>query len=309
MKIFFRKIIPVLLVLILSGMVFFGHQGTTRHIKNLLSEFSKKKFNTELYIGYINIRPPLYFELNNVKIGDIANIRSIRIQPNLTAFLVNRKDIGVKVSVIEPKIVVKKENTKQVTISDFIESKKEEFLTDYSFLTCYFSSISVQKGTFIYDDDTSDPITLVNIRGNLRGPKFHFGRPNVFNFNFLGFLKNKDSNLTSPLRLAGVAKSTKDIKAEFFASDIDVGIFPFYAKYINQMIKGATLDFRSDIQIVENDLVADCFIKAKDIILKEGTQISAEPPFIATFLLFSNLKNKAFKIKELQGNLLSLALQ
>ncbi|MFH1479356.1 MAG: hypothetical protein ABIG92_06270 [Candidatus Omnitrophota bacterium] len=306
MKHLSKKFIVLSVICIAGILIFFGYYRATSNIKRIFSDFSKKTFNAEFNIRHIHIRFPLCLSLEDVRMGDTVEIRSIVIYPNFTTSLLNKKNIAININVSEPVIRYKKGDHQEASIAEFIENKRKLFFDDLNLLSFYFSSINIDKGTFLYDDDSKDYLKVTDVEGAFRRPRFYFAKRGDFSFALKGFLENKDDSSLSPIKIRGTLSSINSIEAKLVIEDIRLNTFSSYTKYLSNALKEGSLDFKSDINVIGSDVVANCVLEAKDFVLKKGVAWDAKPPFVATFVVLGSLKDRFLKIRGLQGNLISV---
>jgi len=262
---FFRKTAPIIAILLISGLVFFGYIHATKNLKSFLLRFSEENFNTELSIGYIGFGFPVCLVLKDVRVNDSVNIHSVRFYPNPASFLLKNS---------------------------------------FNF---YCTKIDIQSNILMHDEREKNQLEFVKVKGTLKGSGIYLSKDSVFRFTAKGFLKNRNTDFLSPIKINGLVDPRDAIKARLKANDIKLETFSaIYAKYLSRGLKDGRIDFESDIQISKNNLTAKCFLKGENIKLKKGIEQKTDMPFVASFILFVNFKDNLVKIKNLQGNFVKL---
>ncbi|MBU1061784.1 MAG: hypothetical protein KJ952_03570 [Candidatus Omnitrophica bacterium] len=289
-------------------LVFFGYTYATKNLKVVLSNFLKKKFNTEFSIGYVRIGFPFCLELKDVTISHSVDIRSVCIYPNPAPFLLKDRPLISFVKIIDPVVRIKRGEGIKPDIAGFLNEKGDIVLSKVPLSSFYFSKIQIQNGTLIYDGGDKGSLEFVKIKGTLEGPRFCLSKDNVFRFIAKGSLKNKDTGFLSPLILNGYIESSDSISARIQANDIELDTLShIYTEYLHRTVsEKGRISFDSDIKISGGNLIAKCFLEGKDVILREALDKKNNTPLVASFILLVNLRNNLVKIQNLRGNFLDL---
>jgi len=306
MKPLFKKTIYLSAIFIIIGLIFLGYTYTARNLKSFVTEELEKSFGAELSIAHMRMSFPLCLQLKGVKINDAITIAKVYIYPSPASAFLKKTFIFSSIKVLEPVIRIKKGQYE--SFSGFRQFKNDTAkppLKD-SKTVFYVSRIDVENATVIYEDEDGSEIELVRINANLKSPYVYLIAGRLLNFNVSGFIKNKDSETFSPVRIIGWIKGDYTVKAKLKAQDVELAALgPVYEKYLKQKVEKGSLNFTSKILVSKNDLKADCFCRINDIMLK-GAAEKLSTPLIASFILGFDFKDKAVKIENLQTNLLSL---
>lgn len=302
MKHFLKKSVPIVIVLLISGLVFLGYSYVARNLKSFISGFTEENFGSQISISRISLRLPLCLELKNVKLGNSVDISSVRIYPSPASFLAGNRFIVSKVKIIDPVVRIKNGGS-------ILKQKERRIFSKNLAATFFFSTIDIQNGTLVYERGKEDMLEFVRIKGTLESPGIYFSKGSNIRFVAKGFLKNKDSDFLSPLRISGHVEPDNVAKARLQASDIKLDTLgSIYTRYLSRRIKDGRVNLESDIQISKNNLIAECSLEGEDIVVKETTEQEINAPFVANFILLINFKGNLVKIKRLHGNFLKLIL-
>ncbi|MBU4422120.1 hypothetical protein KKB41_04190 [Patescibacteria group bacterium] len=303
----FRKIIPILLIGLIAWAGFFGYNYATGRLERFISKFSQENFDANISVGSVGIGLPFCLELKDVRIDDSISVKKVCIYPNPTSFLLKGKLIVSSVKIIDPFVRIKQKSAKSPMIPDFL--KKKEKSSGSHALGFYFSDIRVKNGALIYDRESKGILEFVKINGKIKGSAGCFSKDNVFEFAGIGFLKNKDSDFLSPLKIDGFFGSDGIVKTKLQAFDLKLETFgSISGRYLSRLVKEGRVDLKSDVEISKKRMVARCLIEGDSIVLKKKPEEKIDTPIVASFILLVNFKSKLVKIKNLEGNFLRVIL-
>ena len=307
MRHFLKKAIPIITILLISGFVFFGYNYTIDNLKAHLSCLLEANFDVKPSIGFVGLRLPLSLELKDVRIGDSVSVGSVRIYPNPASFLLKNKLIVSTVKIIDPVVKIKIGEDRKIISPNFLKKREKKVSSETAAPNFYTSKMHIENGTLIYNEGKEGMLEFVKIKANIEGPGIYFSKGNSFRFAIKGFLKDKDADFLTPLKTDGILEVSDVIKLKLQATDISVDTLgPIYSKYLSSVVEKGKLDFKSDVQISEANLIAKCFLEGEDIVFKKDPDKKIDTPFVATFYLLINFENRIVKIKNLQGNFLKL---
>lgn len=298
MKHIIKKTIPILVILIICGLLFLGYNYALENLKTSLSKFSEENLNIRFSVGDISFGFPLFLELNDVKINDSIDIANVRFYPNLASYFFKDKLVFSGVTILRPRIKIGKGDAEW--FDRFSEIKAPGV---------YFSRIDIHDGTLVYDNEGTQLIEIVKIKGSLKGPGFHFSKASTYSFGIVGFYKNKNTEFLSPLRIRGTIGMDKIVRAELECQDIKIDNFGFlYDKFMSSVVKEGRVDIKSEIRISKYDLKASCFLKCDDISLKNDVAEKINIPFEASFVLLVNFAKRKMTFSNIKSNLFSIIL-
>ncbi|MFH1854483.1 MAG: hypothetical protein ABH815_04130 [Candidatus Omnitrophota bacterium] len=306
---FFKRSAFIIIIFCISGLIFLGYRSLIGNIKSRLLELSKKAFNSDISVGQARLRFPVCLELKDIKIDDAISISSVRIYPSPTSFFIKNKLIISKISVTDPFISIKKEDAKKWGTPEFLSVNKERVKQGPLVPDFLLSKIYIHNGVVSYDKGGNSELEFVDINGEIETPGLYSSKDRVFDFFLLGFLKNRETDFLSPLKLSGRAGPDSMIKANLRIDDIKIKTLGMvHDKYLSRVMREGRLDLNSVIELSESNLLARCLLEAEDVVLKNDSDRKTEPPFLASFILLFNFKNKLVKLKSIQGNLFKLIL-
>ncbi len=303
MRDIFRKVVLVLVVFSLAALFFFGYILTTKNLSVFVTRFLGEHLNTTISVGHVRVGFPLCVELKDVKIDDRVEIETAQVYPNLATLFFNNKTFVSAVKIINPVVKVDKEKRQRFLAGDFLN--KNENVSKKSSTNFCVSSIEIKNGTLLYSGE--DEIEIVNIKGSVKNPGIFFADNNICQFTVAGFLKNKDSDFLSPVKIEGLVGTDKVVKARLEASDVKPrNLGSVYVKYLSQVIEDGRVDVKSNIQVSGENLVAKCFLEGENIVPEREQGQELEVPLELSFVLLADFKSKLVKIKDLQSNFLEL---
>ncbi|MDP2921724.1 MAG: hypothetical protein Q8O12_05110 [Candidatus Omnitrophota bacterium] len=307
MKPLFKKTISLAGIFLIIYLVFAGYDYTARNLKSFVADALEKNFGARLSIAHMRISFPLCLQLKDVKINDTITIAKVYIYPSPASAFFKKTFIFSSIKVFEPVIKIKKGHYDSFAGFKQLEGKRNQSQKD-SKAVFYVSRIDVENAAVIYEGEDGSGIELVKINAHVKSPYAYLIAGRLLKFSAEGFLKNKNSDTLSLLRVKGWVNGDFTVKAKLQAEDIGlVALGPVYQKYLGQNIEKGSLNFNSKILVSGNDLKADCFCRINDIILKDtGSKLSM--PLIASFIVGFDFEDKAISINNLQTNLLSLLL-
>jgi len=305
MKQLFKKTIYLAGIFLIIGLVFLGYNYTACNLKSFVTSGLEKSFGAKLSIAHMRISFPLCLQLKGVKINDTITIAKVYIYPSPASAFFKKTFIFSSIKALEPVIKIKKGRYEGFSGFRQFENTAGQFPKD-SKTVFYVSRIDVENATIIYEEEDGEKIELVKINGHLKSPYAYLIAGRLLNFSAAGFIKNKDSDALSPLRIKGWVKGDFTVKAKLEAEDVGLeALGPLYWKYLKQNVEKGSLNLNSKILVSKNALKADCFCRINDIILKDAAS-KLSMPLIASFILGFDFKDKAVKIDNLQTNLFSL---
>lgn len=306
MKYLIKKTVYLSIIVLIIGLVFLGYTYTARNLKSFVVSTLEDSFGAKLSISHMKISFPLCLELKGVKINDIVKISKVCIYPSPETVFFKKVFIFSGIKIIEPVVSIKKgEDYNFAGFKALKEDTKRASSKDPKAIF-YVSRIDVENGVFVYDPGNENKVELVKISGSLKGPYVYFAGNKPFTFKTTGFIKNRNSDVLSPLRISGLIARESVVKAKLQVQDVALETLgEVYQKYLKGKVTGGSFDLDSKILVLKNNLKADCFCRINDIILKDAAK-NIPAPLMASFIFGFDFKNNIVKINNLQTNLLSL---
>ena len=306
MKPFFKKTIYLAVIFIIALGLVFGYNYAAGNLKAFVVKTLENSFGAKLSIAHMRMSFPLCLQLKGVKINDTITIAKVYVYPSLESVFLKETFIFSNIKIAGLVIRIKKGEGGNFLYPEALKNNTPESAFKDSKTLFYVSRIDIENGTFIYDSGDGNKIELVRINGSFKGPHAYFAGSNPFSFKIESFIKSQSSDTLSPLRISGVITKEFVIKAKLKAQDVALeNLGELYNKYLEAKLTGGSLNLDSKIIISKNNMKADCFCRINDIILKGAPQ-KILMPFVASFILGFDFKDKAVKVDNLQTNLLSL---
>lgn len=306
MKPLFKKSIYIAAIFIIIALIFLGYTYTAGNLKSFVAKELEKNFGVKLSVAHMRMSFPLCLQLKGVKINDTITIAKVYIYPSLASAFLKKTFIFSGIKILEPVIRIKKGHYESFAGFGQFQNDTIDSSSKSSKAVFFVSGIDVENAAIIYEDENGAGIEFIKINAHLKSPYSYLMTSGLVNFNASGFIKNKDTDALSPVRLTGRIKKDYTVKAKLMAQDVGLrALGPVYEKYMKRTVENGSLDFTGRILVSKNDLKANCFCSINDIILKDAvTKLSV--PVIASFILGFDFKDKAIKIDKLQTNLFSL---
>jgi hypothetical protein len=303
----FKKSVFFIVIFCVSVVIFLGYGFLSNSVKTRLLESSKDFLNAEVSIGQARLRFPVSLELKNIKIRDSIDIPSVRIYPNPASFFVKDRLIISKITIADPVVRIKKEDNSLFGAIDLSKVRPEGSVRDLAVSGVLISGIHIHNGTVIYDEGGSGELEFTGLKGDAGSPGFYFSKNNSVNFSIEGFLKNRETDFLSPVKISGKIGIDNIARARLQIDGVNISTLgDIYEKYLSLAVKEGRLDLDSDIQISKTSLTAKCLLEGGDIILKNDPDKELKSPFLASFVVFFSFNNKHLKFKNIKGNLFKL---
>ncbi|MFH1678238.1 MAG: DUF748 domain-containing protein [Candidatus Omnitrophota bacterium] len=283
MKLVLKILIAVLIILALlysAAYIFVAVKGQALLVKKLEGAFKK-----EVNIGCVGLKLPLSLKIKDLNIDELANIDYVIIFPSLLG-LIKGEFIFNKVNLINPEISWERrlpadEAGKEdgVNIAKALDQTKEALnssvlkIEDKLPPQVIIRYLSVRGGILKFTDRTApDPgveITVKEISLNLTN-LYLFPESVMTNFQVNAKIPWKEGIQEGRVAASGwLDLYKKDIQATLELEGIDgVSLYPYYYKWVdleNARIEEASLNFISNIQGENNDVLAQCQLELTDI--------------------------------------------
>ena len=290
----FKRIAAILIIVAIAGTIFFGYTYAKKNIGSAVSRFSEDSLDSRFTIGSIGFGFPLCLDLRDIKFNDTLHIPHIRIYPNPASFFLRKNIIISRVNIVDPVLNIGDIKNLRLGIGGSLLGK-------ISLPGVLLSKIRIKNGTLIYKDFKGKDLEFVKIRGDVDSPGLYLSKASTFRFALAGFFKGK--NLLAPLKIDGYFGSDEIIKAKLSVKNVDIeDLGPIYKKYLSRRFQDGKISLESDVEVLSNTLIAKCYLKAEDGVIKNDPVRKIDAPLVASFILLINFNTKAIKLKRLQGN-------
>jgi len=256
--------------------------------KELLVERLESALNKKVNIGYLGLKMPLALEIKELEIEGLVNIDYIDISPHLFGLL-SGKIILNKIMVYRPEVnwtvglpadMKINGESKDVKIDqalaqtrEILGSPRAEFKRFPRIIIKY---LRIEDGTLNLIDQaisqTGVKITLKEILVDVNN-SYLFPESAVTNFQLTAKIPWQEDPSEGIVYTSGwVNLYRKEMQARLEIEGIDgISLYPYYSKWVdleNSRIERARLNFFSDIQGMDNEVIAQCRLELTDIKFK-----------------------------------------
>jgi len=277
MKLWIKILIAVLVILVL----FFSAAYTFVAVKGkaLLAKKIEDALKREVSIGYLGLKMPLNLEIEDLKIEKLANINYIYLSPSFLGLL-EGKIILNEVKILKPEISLEKSLREPVTqtqgVLDTQGSSDPPGTENKKLLPIIIKHLSIKEGIINFIDRTISEsgikITLKEVSLDVDN-LYLFPGSAITNFQLTAKIPWQVGSTAGTVFASGwINPYKKDIQARLVIEGIDgVYLHPYYSYWVdleNSRIEKASLNFSSDIQGQNNEVVAQCRLELTDIKFK-----------------------------------------
>ncbi|MBU1006363.1 MAG: hypothetical protein KKH08_02060 [Candidatus Omnitrophica bacterium] len=305
---FFKKIIAVSAIAAVCLSLFLGYRYVTGNLASFVSGYLNKNLDVSISIDKIGVGLPLCLKLKGVKIDDSVDIQSIHVYLDPISLRLKDKRVVATVKIIRPSVRIKRESHGRFPVPVLLHKKKEKNAPSSPEPRFYLSRIRVYNGSLTYEAG-EDILEIIDIRGDIENPGIFFSGDKLCHFAARGFIKNKNPELLSSLKIDGFVKPGEKVKTRLEAEDVRLSVLgSLYDRYLSNVIEDGKFDIKSDIDISDENLIAKCSLEGKDPVFKKNKGTGSGDSLAASFILLVNFKNNLVKIKNLQGNFLKVIL-
>lgn len=280
-----RKILIALFVIpilfFIAVFIFVNTRG-----KELFTQKLEDALNKEISIGSLELKIPLVLKITDLKIEELAEVSYIYAYPSLFSLL-RGEIIFNEVKVLKPRIYWKRWASIGTQIkNNLTKTKKAPGDTEkisnlptkenkQSFMRrpIIIKYLSVEDGIINFMDrsvsDSGIQIILRDVSADVDNLCF-FLKSTVTNFQLTAKIPWQEDSGEGTIYASGwINLYKKDILTRLEIVDIDaVYLYPYYSKWVdleNSRIREASLNFFSDIQGKNNDILARCWLELTDI--------------------------------------------
>ncbi|MGD9015290.1 MAG: DUF748 domain-containing protein [Candidatus Omnitrophota bacterium] len=256
--------------------------------REFMTERLERALNKKVNIGYLGLTMPLALEIREIEIEGLANIDYIYISPHLFGLL-SGKIILNKVMVLRPEInwvvglptnlTVKKES-EDAEIDEVLAQTREILgspsLGFKQFPRIIIKYLRIEEASVNFTDkavsETGVKLSLEEILVDVNN-LYLFPKSAVTNFQLTAKIPWQEDSGKGIVYASGwVNLYRKEMQARLEIEDIDgISLYPYYSKWVdleNSRIERVRLNFFSDIQGMNNELIAQCRLELTDIKFK-----------------------------------------
>jgi len=270
--------------------------------KNFLAAQLKRISGKEATIGHCDVSFPLNLIVRDLHIPDIVRVETVIVSPSIVRLAFGGLAFN-RIKIIKPRFTFEKSlalpgsEAKKLTV-EAIATKvlageaakvKDGALTEAGrgiptkekrkIPNLIFKHLILEDGELEFiDQSVGDQGIKIEVKDiNFELVNFHLPaeRPAVTNFKLTGNMPwriEQGQEMGQIWAEGWFNMGKKDIAAQVKISDIDgVYLHPYYSNWVDlekARIQRATLNFDSDIQGINNNLVADCHLELTNIVFK-----------------------------------------
>jgi len=244
-----------------------------------LSELTQKKVT----VGSFNLAPPFKLEIKNLDIEGLAKADYISVAPSVIGFILGRTALN-EVIALKPELTYERFPPKPDQAIGASSGSAQAKKTPSVVKNLIIKRVIIKNGRLNFVDRTIGSegikITFKDIDFTLNNA-YLFPRSVITNFDLKGRIPWQDGQEEGKISFSGWLNLFKqDIKAVLKIEDIDgVYLYPYYSSWMDMgkaRIEKAKLNFKSDIEGVDNNLVAKCRLELTDIVRKPRSAEESE---------------------------------
>jgi hypothetical protein len=268
-KIFF-VIIGILAVIFFSLYIFLSFMGNSLLINQLEKSTQKK-----VTIGSFRVVPLLDLEIKDLRIGNIAKLEYLSVSPSILGFLMGRVALN-SVKIVRPEFTFEKTSAPETSSSSAAVTTDNAAAPVNKKPRLHFvvKRLNIKDGKLNFIDHTIGNggigLTIKEIYFNLNS-LYLVPRSVVANFELKGKIPWQKEQAEGRIEARGwLDLFKKNMQATLNIEDIDgIYLYPYYSAWVDlekARIEKAKLNFTSNIQALNNDMIAQCRLELTDIV-------------------------------------------
>jgi len=277
----------IIAVLLTSAYLFLALEGKPL-ITKVLGDLTRRKVT----VGYLDVSPPLNIRIKNLEVSGLAKVESVYISPSILGMLFGNIALN-DIKLVNPQITLERQKTQAATSEQGTAALLGQVLLPGQKETVSKPSASIPLNTvnparlvIKHLQISNGKIDVVDHTAGIEGIKLTFKEINlnlvnlyliphsvIGNIKLTGKIPWKEGKEEGKIAVDGWFNLYKrDIQATVKVSDIDgIYLYPYYSKWVDlekARIESAKLNFSSNIQGLDNNLVAACHLELTDIVRK-----------------------------------------
>jgi len=269
-------ILVFLLIILFAGFYIFLSIRAKPIIISQLERFLNKKVK----IDEVNLSFPLNLEIKNLDIENLLKSEFIFVSPDIFRILSGRIAIS-ELRILKPKFDFKREKEIKDKIPSLNKAEGEKakipLVSPKRRIKIFLKKVIIDKGQVNFSDSIIKPEGLFFAIKDLDLKIESLAIPasgEIAQFSLRGIIPWQEEKYTGRLEASGwIDLFKKDMQADLRIEGID-GIYmsPYYSRYLSPEklgIEKAILNFFSQIQSHNNDLIANCRLELIDFVFKE----------------------------------------
>ncbi len=278
--------VKILIIICVGSILFFSiaYLFISFKAKALLIERLEELTGQQVSIGYLGLRIPLNVEIRKLSIGELADVSYASASVSITG-LFRGKIVFNDVKIVNPEITWQKTHSDAAVVDapgpavgpNLIQNSKAakdtETVQRKQSVSVIIKHLTVKDGIVNFVDRTVSEqglqIVLRDIKVDIDN-LYLFPHSAVTDFQMSAKIPWQENSSEGTVYASGwINYYKKDIQARLEIEGIDgVYLYPYYSTWVdleNSRIEQARLNFFSDIQGEDNDIVAQCRLELVDI--------------------------------------------
>lgn len=246
--------------------------------KSFLIEELESATQRKVSIDSLHVSPPFNLVIKNLSIEGIGNTQEIYISPSVLGFFVGKLAFN-DIRIIKPEFSFERKSKPQETKAQAEQTQKEKKTVEVKkkpLARLLFKRLVIKDGKIKFSDHTVGPegirITVEDLNLTINNI-YSFPGTSITNFDLKGRLPWKEGTTDGKVNLQGwINPAKKDMQASLKIEDIDgIYLYPYYSNWVDlekTRIEKANLNFTSNINGLNNNIVAECHLELTDIVRK-----------------------------------------
>jgi hypothetical protein len=276
MKLWFKGFLIACIIFVLSLAIF--HALVNLKGKDLLVKKLEEALKRKVTVGSLCTTFPTNIYVRDLEIQDLIKIDEVTVTGEF--FDIVHRCFGVAFLKLDHPVVTIAKNPGQsapeaiVSLVPAGPSPQKKFVLS----PFYIAAFVIHKGSLTFIDNISGTQQMSfkanDIEMKVDNINFGFGGSRITSFELKGLIPWPDASASGKLELTGwINVFKKDMQAKLNIEDIDaVYLAPYYSQWLDlekARIEKARLKFTSDINGLNNEVIAQCHMELTDISFKQ----------------------------------------
>ncbi|MFC1657851.1 DUF748 domain-containing protein [Candidatus Omnitrophota bacterium] len=283
LKIILTSLLAILIILLSTAYIFVSLKGRV-----LLTQQLEKALNKRVNIGYLGLKMPLGAEIRDLRIEGLTDIDYIYVSPHLFGLL-SGKIILDRLIISGPKFdwVIESPENKTAKINSQVRDKREILVKakaapvspaaeTHTLPPVIIKYLRIKDGVInLIDRTVPQPGLTISLKDILLDVDnlCLASQSAISNFQLMTKIPWQEGSAEGSIYASGWLNLYKrDMQARIEIENIDgVYLHPYYSQWVDlegARIDKASLNFTSDIQGRDNEVVAQCRLELADIQFK-----------------------------------------
>ncbi len=262
-------------IIFASGYIYLSVMGQAI-LTNQLQEITRKKVT----MGYFFLTPSLKVDIKELNIQGLAKSQSVSVSPSIVGLL-RGKLIFNQLTFIQPEFFINKNppdimDAPVSTVTIAPPAEIAPVLKEAKPLAFGIVNLHIKDGKVIFIDQTvrsgSIKIVMERIEASIKNV-YLYSFPGISEFKLKAEIPWRDNEERGKVELGGwVNALKKDMRATLKINDIDaIYLYPYYSNWVDldkARIERAKLNFSSEINGLDNEVTAECYLELSDMVRK-----------------------------------------